>query len=192
MTDWELLGQAWRATPENVDVTSLRDIVRSQRRKLMIVTAGEIAIVIAFAALSAFVVSDGIELWEAIWLITLWGFTTIACTFAIWNRRSTWTALGESVEEYVRITRLRAERRMRSVYFACGLFVAEAIAIVVQLLWFDRFTLLGALLLAASGSAIGVWCWVTRRDIARELGGLDDYGERPSNTLSHPPRDSSP
>ena len=175
MTDWELLSEAWQATPAPAHAASLRDIVRSHRRRLLFVAAVEIMIVLAFAALSVFVVSDGVAPWEAVWLITLWGFTIIAVTFAIWNRRGTWTALGESVEEYVRITRLRAERRMRSVYFACGLFVAEGVAIVVQLAWFDRFTMLAAVLLAASGAAIGAWCWGTKRRVAREIETIDNY-----------------
>lgn len=176
MTEWTDLAVLWQAAADRAGAAPLRKIVASHRRRLLLVAVVEIAIVLAVACLSAFAGRDELALWEIVWLITLWGFTIVASAFAWWNRRGTWHALGESVEEYVRLTRLRAARQMRSIDFACGLFVAEVGAIVSQLLWFDRFTLLTSALLATSGAVMAGWCWAAKRKVARDLALVEEYG----------------
>lgn len=175
MSEWNDLTMLWQGTTDRVDASPLRRIAAAHRRRLLIMTAGEIALVVAFAGLSIVVASDGLVPWELVWLITLWSFMLVASAFVWWNRRGTWQALGESVEEYVRLTRLRAERQRHLVYFVCGLFVAETIVCVGQLVWFGRFTLFASILFVVSGAAIGLWCWSTKRKVASDLALLEEY-----------------
>ncbi len=126
--------------------------------------------------LSWLVARDGVAAWEAVWLLTLWAFTLLALAFAWWNRRGIWRSLGASVEEHLRLARRRVERNQRAVAFAGALFVVETVAIVIQLAWFDRLTLLmvgAARRPSAWGSAIG--CAIARRLGRRELERLADY-----------------
>lgn len=169
--EWELYEAAWRTASERVDPAPLRRLVAAQRRRLVAVTLGEAAIVAGCGLLSWWVASDGIEAWELIWLLTLWGFAVVASAFALWNRRGTWRNLGESVEDHVRLARLRAARKGRAAVFACGLFVAEAVAVVLQLAWLGRLTAaaLGLLLVTAAGFAAGGWLAYRRSRREKEL-----------------------
>lgn len=177
MTEWSDLTALWQSSDQPIDVAPLRNMASSYRRRLVLYAIGESAVILGFAWLSAFVVRDGIAPWELVWLITLWGFCAIAVGFVWWNRRGTWNELGESVEDYVRITRLRARRQMHSVYFAAAFFAAEVVVSVAQLMWFGRFTSLAILLIAISAIVIGAWCWSTRARVARELAAVDEYDE---------------
>lgn len=166
---WESLRQVWQSTPADIDASPLRKVVRAHRRRLMATVIGEVLMVLAFAALSVLVARDGIAAWEIVWLITLWSFAIVAVAFVIVNRRGTWSALGDSVADYVALTRLRALRQRQMIVFAAVLFIAEAMAVIAQLLWFDRFTLLTAVLLGASGIAVAAWCWTVLRRVKRDL-----------------------
>ncbi len=179
LAEWEDLAAAWQKADEApVDLAPLRRLLAAQRRRLVAVVLGEAALVLAFAWLSWLVVRDGVQAWETVWLLTLWGFTFVAVAFALWNRRGTWRSLGESVEEYVRLARLRARRARRSLVFAAGLLVAEVVAVVAQLAWFGRASggtgvlvaglLVGAVAMAAAG------CWLAARRIRRDLALLDE------------------
>jgi hypothetical protein len=168
-SEWESIGKLWRSAPVEVDAAPLRRIVRAHRRRLVLTTVGEAAMVIAAALLSVFVVRDGVAAWEIVWLATLWVFVAVAIVYAIRNRRGTWSTLGDSVADYVALTRLRAARQRQMVRFMCGFFVVEAIAVTAQLWWYDRFTLFAALLLGTSGVAVGVWCWIVLRRVKREM-----------------------
>ncbi len=173
--EWESLALDWRAASGPVDAAPLRRKVAAHRRRLIAATVGEILLVASFAWLSWLVAGDGVEPWEVVFLTTLWGFTLLAGAFAWWNRRGTWRALGESVEEFVRLTRLRAERQTRSIDFSLGLFAAEAVIIVAQLAWFGRLTAIAGLLLAVAGAVVGAWCWAMKRRVASDLAGLREY-----------------
>ena len=147
LTEWEDLEGVWRQEEQPVDLAPLRRLLAAQRRRLVAVVTVEAVLVLAFGWLSWLVARDGVEAWEAVWLLTLWGFTVAAVAFAWWNRRGTWRSLGESVEEYLRLARLRARRARRSLAFACGLLVAEVVA---------------------------GWCWLAARRIRQELALLDE------------------
>lgn len=159
--EWELLSDLWRASAPQVEHASVRRLVADYRRRLVAVVCGEVLIICGFAWLSWAFVRDGAEIWETVWLTTLWSFAALALPFAWWNRRGTWNAMGKTVAEF---QRQRAVRRMRSLRFACGLFIAEAFVVVVQLAWFDRFTAVAAALLAAFAVAFAAWAlWVMKR-----------------------------
>lgn len=168
-SEWESIAELWRSAPVEVDAAPLRRIVRAHRRRLIVTTVGEASIVIALALLSVFVMRDEIAAWEMIWLATLWAFVAVATGYAIRNRRGTWSTLGDSVADYAALTRLRAMRQRQMVRFMCGFFVVEAIAVAVQLWWYDRFTPFAAILLGTSGVAVGVWCWIVLRRVRREM-----------------------
>jgi hypothetical protein len=173
--EWESLAQAWRTTGAPVDSAPLRRRVAGHRRLLVAATLGEILLVAAFVWLSVIVAGDGVEPWEMVWLTTLWGFSLLAAAFAWWNRRGTWSALGESVEEFVHLTRLRAERQRRSIVFSLGLFVAEAVIIAAQLAWFGRLTLFAGAILAALGGLVAAWCRAMQKKVARDLAAVEEY-----------------
>ena len=182
VAEWEDLAAAWQSVDgtidEPIDLAPLRRLLAAQRRRLVAVVLGEAALVLAFGWLTWLVARDGVEAWEAVWLVTLWGFTVVAVAFALWNRRGTWRSLGESVEEYVRLARLRARRARRSLGFAGALLVAEVVAVVAQVVWFGRASgstgLLVAGLLVAAVAVAAAGCWLAARRIRRELALLDE------------------
>jgi len=176
--EWEEVAAAWRTVEEPVDLAPLRRLLAAQRRRLGAVVMIESALVLALAWLSWLVAHDGVEAWEATWLVTLWGFTIVTIAFAWWNRRGTWRSFGASVEDYVRLARLRARRARRALAFACGLLVAEVVAVVAQLVWFghtsgSRGLVIGSLLVAAIAVVAG-WCWLAASRIRAELELLDE------------------
>jgi hypothetical protein len=178
-TDWEATASVWRSASEPpVDTARLRRLLASQRRRLITVAVGEAALVAGFAVLSWLVVGDGMAAWEAVWLLTLWAFTGVTVAFAAWNRRGTWRRLGASVEEHLRLARLRAQRKRRALAFAGWLFVTETVAIIAQLAWFDRLTPLAAALLAAAAVVVTVGCAAARRHSSRELERLAGYAQQ--------------
>lgn len=170
--DWQSLSDAWKAAPQP-DVAPLRRIVAVNRRRLLTTAIGEIAMVLGFLALSYFVARDGVAFWEGVWMATLWGFLAVAAGFAWWNRRGTWKEVGDSVEEYVRLSRLRCERQRRAIAFAIVLFLAEAVAIMAQLLVFARLTATVIAALSAAAIVIAAWCFWVKRRIDRELKIID-------------------
>jgi hypothetical protein len=173
--EWELYAAAWRAETAPVDPAPLRRLVAAQRRRLVAVVAGEAAVLAGCAALSWWVAADGVETWELVWLATLWGFAAIASAFAFWNRRGTWKSLGESVEDHVRLARLRATRAAQAFLFGCGLIVAETVAVLAQLAWWGRLTVAALLCLAAVGAGIAGVGWLAYRRYRRDAQVLAAY-----------------
>jgi hypothetical protein len=174
-TEWTSLSTLWTSSQEPVDAGVLHRVVRAHRRGLLAATAGELLLTIAFAWLSYAVLRDGIELWTIVWVTTLWIFMAVAIAFAWWNRRGTWRALGDSVAEYVRLTRVRAERQRRSILFGLALFAAEVLAVVAQLQWFDRLTPFALLLLGVAAILVAGWAVLMQRKIARDLAMAEEY-----------------
>ena len=174
-TEWDSLSAIWIASDEQVDAAPLRKIVAAHRRRLIGVTVGELAMLAALAWLTYVVLRDGARPWEIVWAITLWGFAAIAVAFVWWNRRGTWQAMSDSVAEHVRLTRVRAESQRASLRFGVGLFFAEAIAVVAQLMWFDRLTMTTLLLLAASAALVAVCVIAGQRRIARDLRVVEEF-----------------
>jgi hypothetical protein len=169
---WESLSAVWQTSREAVGGEPLRRLLRSYRRRVAAVAVGEILLIAAFAWLSWAVVRDGVVLWEAVWLWTLWIFTAVAAPFAWWNRRGAWQSMVETVAEF---QRLRAVRRLRSLRFGCGLFVAEVVVVVAELAWFGRFGATAALSLAALAVAFGIWAvWMTRRAAAEMAAAAEE------------------
>jgi hypothetical protein len=169
--EWESLSELWRASRQQIEPVPLRRMVATCRRRLAAVVIGEILIVAGFAWLSWVSIRDGVAMWEAVWLSTLWIFTGVAVPFAWWNRRGAWRAMAGTVAEF---QRQRAVRRLRSLRFGCALFAAEVVVVSAQLAWFGRFTGLAATLLGACGVAFGAWAWWMSRRAAQEMAAADE------------------
>ena len=169
--EWELLSDLWRTSAPQLDSAAVQKLVAGYRRRLAAVVCGEILTVAGFAWLSWLFLRDGAELWETVWITTLWSFTAVAVPFAWWNRRGTWSAMGETVAEF---QRQRAVRRMRSLKFACWLFLAEVVAVGAELAWFDRFTVASAVFLATFAFVLGAWAiWMEKR-VTSEIRVAED------------------
>ena len=156
--EWESISALWQTSHRNVADTSLRRLVAAQRRGVVAATVGEIALLGGFLYWSWLVTRDGVAVWEAVWLVTVWTFAAVAAAFAWWNRRGTWNAMGRSVAEY---RRLRATKHLRSVRFAWALFVAE-IVVAAELAS-------AAVILAALALPLAVWSVWAKRRAAREI-----------------------
>ena len=166
---WQAWTAAWTATEEPAAAAQLRRQTARQRTRLVLAAAGEGILVLGLAVLTFAVLAREPESWAVVWLATLWGFALLALGFAVWNRRATWRAAGETVSDHLRLSRLRCERQRRTIRFALLLFAAEAVAIIAQLEWFDRLVPAALYLLAALGAALGVWSLWAQRRLAREL-----------------------
>lgn len=159
--DWDSLTRVWQSSRHEVSAARLSQLVAAERRRLAATVLGEILMIGAFIALSAFAIRDGLAAWETVWLTTLWLFTALAVPFAWWNRRGAWSAMVESVAEF---ERRRTARRSRTLRFAAVLFVTEVVVVSIELTWFDRFTTLAVALLVAMTIAFSVWgLWMKRR-----------------------------
>jgi hypothetical protein len=172
-SDWQELSELWKSAPPG-DAEPLRRIVRAGRLRLAFVTAGEIAVVAAFALLSLFVARDGLAVWEVVWLTTLWAFTAVAVTFALWNRRDTWNAVGDTVTDYLRLSRLRCHRQRRTLRFVIVCSVAETAAVAAQLAWMGRLTPIALSLLSLGALGVLVWCALMKRRLDREVRTIDE------------------
>ena len=174
-TEWDSLSELWVSSPQAIDADALKRVAAAHRRRLVLNSLGEVAFIIGLAWLTRVVLRDGIEAWELVWTVTLWAFMAAALAFAWWNRRGTWRALGDSVADYIHLTRTRAERQRRSLWFGIALFVAEVVVIIAQLKWFDRLTGTALILLGASAVIVASWVIVARRKIERDLAIVKQY-----------------
>jgi hypothetical protein len=159
--DWDSLTRVWQSSRDEITTARLSQLVAAERRRLAATVLGEMLIIGAFGALSWFAIRDGLVAWETVWLTTLWLFTAVAAPFAWWNRRGAWSSMVESVAEF---EKRRMARRRRTLRFATALFVAEVLAVSIELAWFDRFTALAVALLVAMTAVFAVWVfWMKRR-----------------------------
>ena len=183
--EWSAWREAWvserpadpahRGAAEPGGLAALRRRLDRQRDRQIAVAAVEWLGALALVAVTVAVLRGGAAAWQIVWLATLWAFSAVAGGFAWWNRRATWHAAGATIEDAVRLARLRAERQLHTVRFVLLLFAAEVVAVLAQLAWFDRLVPLAFWALAAAGLAIGLWCAVTRRRLRRELARIDAF-----------------
>lgn len=160
--DWEALTSTWQSSRVEVAASTLSRLVAAERRRLVATVVSELVMIGLFVALSWLAIRNGLAAWEAVWLTTLWLFTAIAAPFAWWNRRGAWSSMVESVAEF---ERRRTVRRRRTLRFASALFVAEVLAVSIELAWFDRFTALAVVLLVAMTIVFAVWVLWMRRSL---------------------------
>lgn len=175
-SQWQAWAQDWAAASSAADLAAqLRRQAARQRSRLVATALVEGVLILALVVLTGAVLARGASTWQVVWLATLWGFGLLTLGFAYWNRRATWRAAGETVGDYLCLSRLRCERQRRTIRFALVLFAAQAIAIVAQLEWFGRLVAEALVLLAVFGMAVGIWSLVAHRRLARELERLDAF-----------------
>ena len=160
--DWEALTSTWQSSRDAVEASTLSRIVAAERRRLAATVVSEFVTIGVFVAVSWLAIRDGLAAWETVWLTTIWLFTAVATPFAWWNRRGAWSSMVESVAEF---ERRRTVRRRRTLRFASALFVAEVLAVSIELAWFDRFTALAVVLLVAMTIVFAVWILWMRRSL---------------------------
>lgn len=159
--DWDSLTRVWQSPRDEITAATLSRLVAAERRRLAATVLGEMLIIVAFVVLSWLAMRDGLAAWETVWLTTLWLFTAVAVPFGWWNRRGAWNSMVESVAEF---ERRRTARRRRTLRFATGLFVTEVLAVLIELAWFDRVSVVTIVLLVAMTVAFAVWVsWMKRR-----------------------------
>ena len=178
---WEDWTVAWRsgqgADPSTpvLDQPMLSQLLMRQRRHQIFVAIGELTLLAALLVGTACGLLHGLEPWHVVWLASLWGFAAIAIAFAWWNRRHTWRAVGEGVEQHVELARLRCHRELRTIPFVIGLFVAEALVAAGQLRWFGRLGPVALVLLAAAGGMVAGWSVWQRRRVRAELARVEAF-----------------
>jgi len=177
--NWDDLTELWRSDASELKLPPLQRLAATDRRRLVLLEAGEMALIGVFAILSAIALARGLEPWSLVWLVTLWFFTAVAVLFAQWNRNLAWYALSETVESYLGLARIRAERRIWAARFGIVLLAFEVVAVVAQLIWFDRFSVTAGVLLGALVIVLTAWCAHSARQARRELALLESY----DNTL---------
>ena len=176
-TDWKSIESLWQTADEAVDATPLRRAVSAHRRWMLSAAVGEALFAVALAWLTWDVLRQGAFGWRLVWAVSLWVFALAAFAFVWWNRRGTWTASGNSVSDFVRLTRIRARRQSLSLRFFLVFAIAETFVVVAQLVWFDRFSVSAGALLGTILLGMGVWYVIVRRRIARDLAIAAAYDE---------------
>lgn len=175
--EWTSLSEVWRSADGGVGTAPLRRTVATHRLFLIIATAAEILLLGALAWVTYAVMRPGITSWKVVWAVSLWVFVVIAYSFVWWNRRGTWVAHGDSVAEYVRLTKLRAERQLRSLRFAVALLIAESVVVIAQLIAFDRLTANAMVFLGVCVAVVALWVVLMRRKIRRDLAIASEFDE---------------
>lgn len=108
---------------------------------------------------------SGLTPFAKLWLATAWSFAIIASALSLWNQRGMWEPLGSGTAEYLRVFREHCSRQRRNVRFAVGLYIGEAVVILVELVVLHRLTVEAVLTL---GALLGTWAVVTERRVRRE------------------------
>jgi hypothetical protein len=176
-TEWKAIESLWRTADEAVDAKPLRRAVSVHRRWMFFAAVGEASFAVALVWLTWKVLREGAFGWRLVWAVSVWAFALAAFAFVWWNRRGTWTASGNSVADFIRLTRLRAKRQSLSLRFFLVFSIAETVVVVGQLVWFDRFSVFAGALLGMILAGMGVWYVVVRRRIARDLAIAAAYEE---------------
>ena len=184
--EWTAWRNAWveeapgRPEPATAarEAPAVADLLRRlhrQRRRMLVVAASEVLLMLLLIAASVAVLHGGLVAWKVVWVVTLWVFACVAFAFAWWNRRAIWGAAGATVDDAVRLARLRAERQLRTARFVLLLYAVETAAVLAQLAWFGRLVPAAVVALAAGGAVVAAWSAYTRGRLRRELARIDDF-----------------
>lgn len=190
---WSELAATWKrgdqasTTAVGEALESLQSRASAQRRRMIAIAVVEVlitvtAIVAIAVALLRFPSPLNVlrSIDTAVFLVATW-------TFGAYNRRGTWAALGDSVDDFLALMRLRCVRRLRAARFTVVAVLAQ-VAFVLAIFRYPSFA--ERLGVTASEDA-GAWLvtllcvaaflggaeWVRRR-ARRELAELDDLRRR--------------
>jgi hypothetical protein len=108
---WKAAGSVWRSEEFRAQSPAalLRARLDRQTRRMRWIVA---TLVVLLAAAAAIIKSGGAGAVRLSAMVLL--YTGAIWTFALWNRRGTWSPYGESTADFVALLRVRTERRMKS------------------------------------------------------------------------------
>lgn len=169
--DWDRLSGEWQATSPPAPLEQLRRRVRRQTRLLQLTFAGE-ALLTAAAACVMVVGWLGARSWETRLVVAgLAIFSARVWAFVLANRRGTWHAAGDTLEDYQALERMRRERRLAGARFLWRVSAAMLPLLLALTAWraAARGTTSPDTLVAAAGAAYLVTCLLYGRRRERRL-----------------------
>src|SRR5262249_6806819 len=156
---------------------------RGQRRRMIATVVFEVLLTASAIAVIAAALLRFPSPLNVLRTVDTAAFIVATWTFAAFNRRGTWSALGNSVGDFLALMRLRSIRKLRAARFSVVAVAAQA-AFVLAIYRFPRFAeRLGVapsdgaagwwVALLCVGAALGTAEWVRRRAL-RELAEVGD------------------
>ncbi len=184
--EWRDLMEDWQAE-EPASPPALSAAVRSRiRRKakrhgygLIALAAGEVLGCLATLAFFFREVSDDPSPVQIVGFAGTVFFFAVALVFVFWNRRGTWWTATETTRDFVEISYLRCQRKLRTLRFCPWLLAAELLFLIPWAVW--------ALLSKPEPASPGVWLsafgWVVLA-VAAVLAWSSWYGRRVRRELA--------
>ncbi len=183
LEEWRREWQS-SARPAPIDAGGLGGHVSRGTRRLILLTAAEVAFTILGIGLAAWKLRRQPNAPTAVWAGMVCVFFAAVWICALSNRRGVWKASGESVRDFLALAKERCRRRISAARFAGALLLAEVLFLIPWGWWeyhsdpaafanrwelyLTRYALIGA---AAAASLLFIRSF--RRRARRELQALE-------------------
>jgi hypothetical protein len=130
---WTTLAADWQAARPrlSIDIAALAARVHAHRRRMLRLLAAEMLLSIAIVAFGAYALASQPRPLAIFLVADSWVLLAIAWAFSIWNRRSTWRPVTETVEAYLELSRTRCRRQLRAVWFTIAVIVLQLVAVAL-------------------------------------------------------------
>ena len=129
--DWAELASVWTQPAVAHDgKEALRQALRRRVRMTALVVATELVLTAALLVWTLAQVRAGPDQASLAFGSILWVSWIVATGFAWWNRRGQWQRTVATTDEFIRISRVRADRKVRVAVFTGVLLVAQVSAII--------------------------------------------------------------
>lgn len=124
--DWADLTETWTApeAPQS-NPSDFTEALRRRVRSTLLVVGVEVLLTIALLWVTWMQRQRGLTESGTATLLVLWGSWVVATCFAWWNRRGQWVRTASSTLEFVRLSRERAERKVRVAWFTAGMLLVQ-------------------------------------------------------------------
>lgn len=124
--DWADLAETW-TTPEPIEASpaEFAAVLRRRVGATLLVVGVELLLTLALLWFTWSQRERGLTEVGTATLIVLWGSWVVATGFAWWNRRGQWARTAASTLEFVRLSRARAEGKVRIAWFTAGMLVVQ-------------------------------------------------------------------
>ncbi len=129
----ETWREQWQAHTEVP--ADLRGKVERGSRNMRLLLALEVLITVVLGGGSTLLAIVDQRTGMVVLSVAVWVFLGAAWTFAIMNRRGTWSPSAVSTEEFLDLSIRRCKRRLASTAFGAGLYVAEMAFCLTWLYW---------------------------------------------------------
>lgn len=124
--DWAELTDTWKVSePVESSAPDFAIALRRRVRSTLLVVAVEVALTGGLLWVTWLQLGRDLTGSGAATLFVLWGSWVAATGFAWWNRRGQWARTAASTLEFVRLSRERAERKVRIAWFTAGMLVVQ-------------------------------------------------------------------